>query len=83
MSLNIKNEQTHELVRRLAALTGTSQTEAVTDAVRRRLEQVQNDDRRTNRTERILRLGAEIREMTPDQDWTTDDLYDDETGLPR
>lgn len=83
MSLNIKNERTHELVRRLAALTGTSQTEAVTDAVKRRLEQLQSDDGRADRIERILRLGAEIRELTPDQDWTTDDLYDDETGLPR
>lgn len=40
MSLNIKNERTHELVRELAALTGATQTGAVEDAVRRRLEQI-------------------------------------------
>lgn len=43
MSLNIKNERTHALVRELAALTGMSQTSAVEDAVRRRLEELQSD----------------------------------------
>ena len=41
MSLNIKNERTHALVRELAALTGMSQTSAVEDAVRRRLHELQ------------------------------------------
>jgi antitoxin VapB len=40
VSLNIKNERTHALVRELAALTGMSQTSAVEDAVRRRLDEV-------------------------------------------
>ncbi|MEO8094296.1 MAG: type II toxin-antitoxin system VapB family antitoxin [Pseudolysinimonas sp.] len=88
MSLNIKNEHTHELVRRLAALTGTSQTEAVTEAVQKRLDELetaQADDWEVRRAE-ILRLAAEIREsLTPEQiaDFTADFLYDDETGLPR
>lgn len=41
MSLNIKNEVTHEKVRRLARLTGMSQTAAVDDAVERRLHEVE------------------------------------------
>jgi antitoxin VapB len=40
MSLNIKNEGVHELVRELAALTGATQTGAVEEAVRRRLEEL-------------------------------------------
>ncbi|SFS09804.1 Rv0623-like transcription factor [Agrococcus baldri] len=40
MSLNIKNERIHELVRELAALTGATQTGAVEEAVRRRLEEL-------------------------------------------
>lgn len=40
MSLNIKNERTHALVRELAELTGMSQTSAVEDAVRRRLDEL-------------------------------------------
>lgn len=43
MSLNIKNERTHALVRELAALTGMSQTSAVEDAVRRRLHELQGE----------------------------------------
>jgi antitoxin VapB len=85
MSLNIKNERTHELVRRLAALSGMSQTDAVTDAVERRLAELQSseDAEWAARKAEILRLAAEIREGTKDVDWSTDDLYDDETGLPR
>ena len=41
MSLNIKNEETHRLVRRLAELTGQSQTGAVEDAVRRRIAELE------------------------------------------
>lgn len=43
MSLNIKNERTHALVRELAGLTGMTQTSAVEDAVRRRLEELQSE----------------------------------------
>jgi len=43
MSLNIKNEGTHALVRELAAITGMSQTSAVADAVRRRLDELRTD----------------------------------------
>jgi antitoxin VapB len=89
MSLNIKNERTHELVRRLATLTGMSQTDAVTDAVERRLDELGAEkagDWQTRKAE-VLRLGTEIRQsLTPQQlealsshDW----LYDEETGLPR
>lgn len=41
MSLNIKNDEVHARVRRLAELTGLSQTAAVDDAVRRRLEEIE------------------------------------------
>ena len=44
MSLNIKNERTHALVRELAELTGMSQTSAVEDAVRRRLDELRTDE---------------------------------------
>ena len=37
MSLNIKSAETHQLVQELAALTGETQTMAVTVAVRERL----------------------------------------------
>ena len=40
MSLNIKNERTHRLVRELARTTGESMTAAVDKAVQERLERV-------------------------------------------
>lgn len=38
MSLNIKDERTHELARRLAALTGETMTEAVRISLQERLK---------------------------------------------
>ena len=40
MSLNIKNKETHKLADQLAKLTGESMTDAVTKAVRERLEKL-------------------------------------------
>lgn len=91
MSLNIKNERTHELVRRLAELTGSSQTSAVEDAVQRRLDEllaagpkVQQETR--GRRMRLDRLVADIHaEMTEaDRDAlrrAEAQMYDD-AGLP-
>ena len=41
MSLNIKNPEAHKLARELAECTGESLTEAVTLALRERLERIQ------------------------------------------
>ena len=87
MSLNIKNERTHALVRELATVTGMSQTDAVTDAVERRLAELSaapRDDRDA-RLARVLDLAREIRESfgpegIPDIDA---ELYDPASGLPR
>lgn len=95
MSLNIKNERTHALVRELAALTGMSQTSAVEDAVRRRLDELRHDAPvRPSRfsEEEIARRKAAIDEIvrafhaetTPEQRRgmvNHDWLYDD-LGLP-
>lgn len=87
MSLNIKNETTHELVRRLAALTGQSQTGAVEDAVRRRLAELEG-----SREAEIARKRAAIRAIVeearalpvigPSYEEIMDEMYD-EAGLPR
>ena len=87
MSLNIKNERTHALVRELATLSGMSQTDAVTDAVERRIAELSSGPGgdRAARLERVLDLAREIRESfgadgVPDID---SELYDRATGLPR
>ena len=43
MSLNIKNEETCELARELATLTGESMTGAITVAIRERLERERHE----------------------------------------
>jgi antitoxin VapB len=56
MSLNIKNEEVQRLVRRLAELPGQSQTSALEDAVRRRIAEVEDDDGREARIQRIMTI---------------------------
>lgn len=85
MSLNIKNEETHRLVRRLAELTGQSQTGAVEDAVRRRLDELDADGEQARRlrllTDIAARAGAALDSDWRNTDWDAE-LYD-ENGLPR
>jgi antitoxin VapB len=87
MSLNIKNETTHELVRRLAALTGQSQTSAVEDAVRRRLAELE-DGREAEIERRRAAIAAVIARarLVPRTGRSTEDIMDelyDDTGMPR
>jgi antitoxin VapB len=86
MSLNIKNERTHALVRELAKLSGMSQTEAVEDAVRRRLEQLSAvpAESMSTRVERVLELARRISErLGPESFEDVNDWLYDENGLPR
>ncbi|NJD29278.1 MAG: PSK operon transcription factor [Chloroflexi bacterium] len=82
MALNIKNEETHRLVRELAASTGESLTEAVTIAVRERLERVRSIDAEI---EDVLDLVDRIRARVPPDffDVDLDELLYDEDGLPK
>ncbi|MBM4436839.1 MAG: type II toxin-antitoxin system VapB family antitoxin [Actinobacteria bacterium] len=84
MGLNIKNEETHRLVRELAGLTGESMTAAITAAVRERLERVR-DARGASLTDRLLAIGkscaAHLRE--PFRSGDHGDLLYDERCLPR
>ena len=83
MSLNIKNERTHALVRELATLSGMSQTEAVEDAVTRRLEQLRRSARE-GLSERLLELGrTSAQRMGPERFENSDEWLYDENGLPR
>jgi antitoxin VapB len=83
MSLNIKNDETHKLAQRLAKLTGENMTEAVTIAVRERLDRVQNE-RRPKLAERILAIGKDFAARLKETGKTLDEefLYD-ENGLPK
>jgi len=84
MSLNIKDEKTHRLVRELAKLTGESMTAAVAEAVRERLERVRGKSR-TGVAERILEIAKECGPLwkEPYRSMEHGDLLYDEKGLPK
>ena len=84
MSLNIKNEKTHRLVRELARATGESMTAAVDKAVRERLERVRRD-KKGNLAERLLQIGRECGPLwkEPYKSMDHGDLLYDEKGLPK
>ena len=84
MALTLKNPETVELARELAARLGTNQTAAITWALRRGLAAVQSPiDARGQRVERLLTQiwakGSEQKNSVIGQRMA--DLYDDR-GLP-
>lgn len=83
MALNIKNEATYRLVQALAEETGETLTEAVTVAVRERLESLQRKHRRQEVVRSVRDLQDFVREL-PDLDPRSPDdiLGYDEYGLP-
>ena len=84
MSLNIKNEKTHQLAQELARLTGESMTVAVSEAIRERLERVRGNSRK-GMAERLLEIGrdcaAHLKEPYKSMDHGK--LLYDEKGLPK
>lgn len=81
MSLNIKNPETHRLAHQLAVLTGESMAEAVTQAVRERLER----QRRKGLAGRLMRIGRDcsMRMSAKTKKTRHGDLLYDERGLPK
>lgn len=80
--MNIKNPETERLIRELAAVTGEGQTEAVTKAVRERLERVREKGRE-GIAEKLLAIGREMAPYMRDAPDIDDLLYDPDTGLPK
>jgi antitoxin VapB len=84
MSLNIKNKDAHRLANQLAKLTGENMTEAVTKALRERLERVR-DRRGASLAERLLAIGKDCSKRLREPYRSADhaDLLYDEKGLPK
>ena len=83
MSLNIKNEEAHQLAAALAELTGETLTKAVTEALRERLERIRKQRRKATAAELLdigRRCAAHCKEPVSSLDHG-DFLYD-ERGLP-
>ena len=85
MALNIKDEETHQLVGQLAKLTGESLTLAVKVSVKERLERQRKASKREGRMEWLERLTARTAPLLkdlPPSGKIGDLIYDKETGLP-
>lgn len=84
MGLNIKNPNTYKLVEELAGLTGENMTEAVTEAVRERLDRLRRQ-RGAGLADRLLQIGKDCapRLKEPFRSIDHGDLLYDDKGLPR
>jgi antitoxin VapB len=84
MSLNIKNKEAHKLADQLAKLTGENMTEAVTKAVRERLDRLRSQ-RGTGLADRLIKIGKDcaLRLKEPYRSADHADLLYNEKGLPK
>lgn len=79
MGINIKNSEAERLIKELAAATGESMTEAVTEAVRERLARINSK----GLAKRLMAIGRETAPYLRGVPDHADLLYDPETGLPK
>jgi antitoxin VapB len=82
MALNIKNDETHRMVRQLAKLTGESQTIAVKNAVQERLNRLRRG-RGGSLSDRLLAIGRDCAAHLKNKSTDHADLLYDERGLPK
>ena len=83
--LNIKDEGLIAEAKELAALLGTSATDAVRQAVRERLERERKSRERQRKRDELMAIVADVAPLLagPDEDYDHDRLlYDPRTGLP-
>ena len=82
MAISIKNDEADRLARELSALTGETLTEAITRALRERLDRTRAHDAERMRR-RLDRLRAQIAAMPVLDGRTPDEIIGyDEHGLP-
>lgn len=87
MSLNIKDERVHDLVREAARRAGLSQTRVVAQAIEEYLARLEAEDEREARLRRLDAVFAEIDRNPPtDEDRAAtkkfmEEMYD-ENGFP-
>lgn len=81
MALSIKSDEADRLARELAAATGESITEAVTEAIRMRLDTTRNV--RRGLAQRLMKISEASGQLPRLDDRTDDEIlgYDDH-GLP-
>jgi antitoxin VapB len=84
MALNIRSPETEALATELARLTGETKTEAVTKAVRDRLERVKRGRQRRPLADELDAIGKQCAALPVLDSRAPDEILGyDEHGLPR
>ncbi|MDH4155542.1 MAG: type II toxin-antitoxin system VapB family antitoxin [Nitrospira sp.] len=83
MALNIRNAETEKLAQAIVALTGETKTEAVTTALKERLEHLKRRRRRKRLADELDEIARHCASL-PLRDRRTDDeiIGYDENGMP-
>ncbi|HJS89987.1 MAG TPA: type II toxin-antitoxin system VapB family antitoxin [Steroidobacteraceae bacterium] len=84
MALNIRSEETEELASALAKLTGETKTEAVTQALRERLQRIRRARARTRLADELDEIALHCSALPVRDARAADEIMGyDESGLPR
>jgi antitoxin VapB len=84
MPLNIRNEETEQLAAALAKLTGETKTEAVTQALRERIERVRRSRARKRLADELDEIALHCSTLPVRDARNADEIMGyDEHGLPR
>ena len=83
MQLNIKNEDARHMAMQLARLTGESMTQAVTEAIRERLEREKRKRGRSGVARKLMSIGRRCASRPLTDSRPPDEILYDEHGLPR
>ncbi|MBV8056782.1 MAG: type II toxin-antitoxin system VapB family antitoxin [Deltaproteobacteria bacterium] len=83
MALNIRNPKAEKLASDLAALTGESKTEAVTKALKERLEHIKRLRRKRHIADRLDEIAKHCASLPLLDRRKPEDMLYNEQGLPR
>lgn len=83
MPLNIKDDDTHALAKRLASLTGESMAKAVKHAIQEKLAQVEKTQGGTSLADELDRIALYCAKLPRRDERNNDEIIGyDESGLP-
>jgi antitoxin VapB len=83
MSLNIKNPKTYKLAQEVAQLTGESMAQAVTTALEERKAKLEKESRFERLDALAKSMAKRLNAPGGPKMLRIEDLYDEETGLPK
>ena len=82
MALNIRNQDTERLAQTLSALTGETKTEAVTQALRDRIERIQRKRMKRSLADALDEIALHCASLPILDTRSPEEMLYDERGLP-